>query len=85
MKTKKETLEYLGIDESVDIDDVIIETVKYFENKYEVELACGLYGYGLTCYFESMQQVLEDTDHCTLVEIESMNEITVYEIIKEDQ
>ena len=82
MKTRQEIIDYLGLEESYEYTEELISTANEIESKYEWELKCKTYGYGLDCDFESMPYVLEDHEYCGgLKKIETINGIAVYEIL----
>lgn len=77
MKTRKEIIEYLGIDiDDKELIDLWVKTAQEIENKYKKELASGEYGYGLSCDLDVVGR-LEDSEY-ELIEIENINDIVVY-------
>ena len=84
MRTRSEIIDYLGLEESYERAEELISTANEIESKYEWELKCKTHGYGLTCDFESMPYVLEDPEYCEIKKVETINGITIYEIINKE-
>ena len=84
MRTRQEIIDYLGLEESYEHTEELISTANEIESKYEWELKQCTHGYGLACDFESIPHVLEDPEYCEIKKIETINGITVYEILNKE-
>lgn len=84
MRTRQEIIDYLGLEENYERIEELIATANEIESKYEWELKQCQCGYGLACDFESMPYVLEDHEYCEIKKVETINGITVYEIINKE-
>lgn len=80
MRSKKEIIEYLGIEVNYipqNVKDELIDGAQKIESKYQEELKNGLYGYCLKCDFDSGASWIED-DPNKLEFIECINDVVVY-------
>lgn len=80
MRTQKEIIDYLGLEEENDIYEAI-ETALEIEKKFESQLKSGLYGYGLSGDLD-VHGRLENSIY-KLIPVYTKNDIVVYEKILE--
>jgi hypothetical protein len=81
MRTRKEILEYLQLDQyEEEWVSEIVETAQRIEQEYEEELLEGSVGYGLYCDFVNTPWILED---CDIEKIAEVNGIVIYKKLEE--